>query len=183
MKKNWFIALLFIGLLSALYVIEMSKVKPEMENNMPTLDHLKTDEAAKSWAPFYKVRATLIDGQSASFSIPKELRNKNGKEIKLTGALVFRGNGCEIIDNSTTRVNYFFLLPSLGLAQACVLQPDVAMRWTIRVNLGSAWILSRNEMINTEATVSGRLNIDTSKPYEAAFIIENATAELKTGND
>ena len=154
-----------------------------MENNMPTLDHLKTDETAKNWAPFYKVRATLIDGQSASFSIPKEIRNKNGKEIKLTGAVVFRGNGCEIIDNNTTRVNYFFLLPSLGLAQACVLQPDVAMRWTIRVNLENAWVLNRNQMINAEAIVSGRLKIDTSKPYEAAFIIENATAELMTEND
>lgn len=183
MKKNWLVVLFIFGLLSVLYFIEMSKVKPEMENNMPTLDHLKTDETAKNWAPFYKVRATLIDGQSAIFSIPKELRNKNGKEIKLTGAVVFSGNGCEIIDNNTTRINYFFLLPSLGLAQACVLQPDVAMRWTIRVNLENAWILSRNEMINTEATVSGMLNIDTSKPYEAAFIIEKATAELKPEND
>jgi hypothetical protein len=183
MKKNWLIVLFIIGALAALYFIEMSKVKPELENNMPTLDHLKTDEIAKNWAPFYKVRATIIDGQSARFSIPKEIRNKDGKEIQLTGAVVFRGNGCEIIDNNSTRVNYFFLMPSLGLAQACVLQPDVAMRWTIRVNLADPWVLSRVEMIDAEAKVSGILKIDTSKPYEAAFIIKNATAELKTDND
>ena len=183
MKKNWLIVLLLIVALAALYFIEMSKIKPEMENNMPTLDQLKIDETAKNWAPFYKVRATLINGQSASFSMPEEIRNNNGKEIKLTGAAVFRGNGCEITKNDTTRVNYFFLLPSLGLAQACVLQPDVAMRWTIRVNLEKPWIMNRNEMIDTEATVSGILKIDVSKPYEAAFILENATAELKQEND
>lgn len=183
MKKNRLIVLFIMVILAALYFIEMSKVKPGMENNMPTLDNLQTDEVSENWAPFYKVRATIIDGQSASFSIPKEIRNNNGKKIQLAGAVVFRGNGCEMIDNNTTQVNYFFLLPSLGLAQACVLQPDVAMRWTIRVDLENPWILSRNEMIDAEAKVSGILRTDTSKPYEAAFIIENATAELKTDND
>ncbi|MDO8952014.1 MAG: hypothetical protein Q7U86_05270 [Draconibacterium sp.] len=179
MKRNWLIILFIISVLAALYFIEMSKVKSGGENSMPTLDNLQTDEISGNWEPFYKVRATIIDGQSASFSIPDELRDKEGKELKLSGAVVFFGNGCEIIDSITTRVNTFFILPSLGLAQACVLQPDVAMRWTIRVNLANPWILSRNEMIDAEATVSGIFKIDTSKPYEAAFIIENASAELK----
>ena len=38
-------------------------------------------------------------------------------------------------------------------------------------------------MINTEASVSGILRIDTSKPYEAAFILENASAELRPEYD
>lgn len=183
MKKNWLIILFVICLLSVLYLVEMSKVKSGGENSLPTLDNLQTDETSKNWEPFYKVRATIIDGQSASFSIPDELKDKEGKEITLSGALVFRGNGCEMIDNDKTRVKYFFLLPSLGLAQACELQPDVAMRWTIRVDLAYPWVLRRIEMIDAEVTVSGILNIDTSKPFEAAFILENASAELKPEHD
>lgn len=150
---------------------------------MPTLDHMETDEIAKNWEPFYKVRATIIDGQSANFSIPEEIRDNEGNKIKLSGAVVFRGNGCELIDNDNTVVNYFFLLPSLGLAQACVLQPDVAMRWTIRVNLAKPWVLKRTEMSDAEAIVSGTFKIDTSKPYEAAFLLENAGADLKPQHD
>jgi len=183
MKKNWLIFIVVVVLVAALYFIEISKVKTDGGNNMPTLDDLPTDEIAANWASFYKVRAILIDGQSASFSIPEELKKREGKELKLSGGMVFRGNGCELINSDSTRVNYFFLLPTLGLAEACVLQPDVAMRWTIRVNLANPWILSRTEMIDAVATVSGTLKIDTSKPYEAAFILENAVAELKPGHD
>jgi len=183
MKKNWLIILSVTALLAVLYFIEISKVKTESVSNMPTLDNLQTDEISGNWDFFYKVRATIIDGQSASFAIPNELKDKEGKEIKLAGAIVFFGNGCRIINDSTTEVYSFFLLPSLGLAQACVLQPDVAMRWTIRANLTLPWILSRNEMIDTEASVSGILRIDTSKPYEAAFILENASAELRPEYD
>jgi hypothetical protein len=183
MKKNWAIILSVIAFLSALYFIELSKVRIEGGSNLPTLDNLQTDEMSKNWDLFYKVRATIIDGQSAIFSIPEEIRNIEGKEIKLSGGVVFRGNGCEIIDNQKTSVNYFFLLPSLGLAQACVLQPDVAMRWTIRINLAKPWILERTEMINAEAIVTGTLKIDTSKPYEAAFILNDAGAELKPEHD
>ena len=179
MKKNWPIIFSIGVLLIVLYAIEMSKIKPGNSNNMPTLDNLQTDEISKNWDPFYKVRATIIDGQSASFSIPEEIRNNEGKELMLSGAMVFRGNGCEMNDNDKTRVNYFFILPSPGLAQACELQPDVAMRWTIRVNLAKPWFLDRSAMIDAEAIVSGTLKIDTSKPYEAVFYIENATAKLK----
>lgn len=179
MKKNWLIILSIVVLLIVLYAIEMSKVKPGDRTNIPTLDNLQTDEISGNWDLFYKVRATIIDGQSASFSIPDELKDKEGKMLKLAGAMVFRGNGCTMIDNEKTSVNYFFLMPTLGLAHACVLQPDEAMRWTIRVNLAKPWVLNRNEMINAEATVNGIFKIDTSKPYEAAFYIENATAKLK----
>jgi len=183
MNKNWLIVLFVLIVLVALYFIEISKIDTGRGNSMPTLDHLQTDEVSESWAPFYKVRATIIDGQSASFSIPKKIKDNEGKEIQLTGAMVFRSNGCEFVDDNTIRVNYFFLLPSLGLADACEIQPSISMRWTIRVNLATPVILTRVEMMDAEAKVSGIFNIDTSKPYEAAFIIENATAELKMEND
>lgn len=183
MKQNYLIILFIIFIIAVLYFIEMSKVKTGGVNNMPTLDNLATDEISANWEPFYKVRATIIDGQSASFSIPEELKNKEGKRLKLAGAVVFRGNGCTMIDNVKTSVNYFFLMPTLGLARACELQPDEAMRWTIRVDLATPWILNRNEMIDAEATVTGIFKIDTSIPYEAAFFIESATADLKPKND
>jgi hypothetical protein len=183
MKRNWLIVIFVVLLLGVLYFIELSKVKIDKVSNMPTLDNLASDEISANWDLFYKVRATIIDGQSASFSIPNGLKDKVGKRLKLAGAVVFRGNGCTMIDNEKTCVNYFFLLPTLGLARACELQPDVAMRWTIRVDLATPWILNRNEMIDTEVTVAGIFKIDTSKPYEAAFFIENATADLKQKND
>lgn len=178
MKKNWLIALVVFCLLTALYFIEISKVSKGDGNKMPTLDNLHTDERSENWESFYKVRATIIDGQSAKFSIPQTIKDNEGKELKLSGALVFFGNGCRMINETTTEVKSFFLLPTLGLAQACVLQPDEAMRWTIMVHLAKPWILSRNEMIRAEAVISGRLRIDTSKPYEAAFYLENANAKL-----
>jgi len=179
MKKNWLLILSVVGLLSVLYFIELSKVSNEGVSNLPSLDNLHADEISKNWDLFYKVRTTIIDGQSADFSIPEKLKELEGKEMKLSGAIVFFGNGCEMINDSTTRIKSFFLLPTTGLAQACVLQPDVAMRWTIRVNLAKPWFLNRTEMINAETIVFGIFRIDTSKPYEAAFYIENAIAKLK----
>jgi len=183
MKKNRLIIVSVIALLASLYFIEISKVKNDGVNNMPTLDNLQTDEVSANWEPFYKVRATIIDGQSAGFSVPDELRNKAGKGISLSGAVVFRGNGCELIDNDKTRVHFFYLVPTLGLAQACELQPDVAMRWTIRVDLATPLIFNRNEMMDAKVKVSGIFKIDTSNPFEAAFFIENANAKLNPGND
>lgn len=178
MKRNYLIILFIIFIVAVLYFIEISKVKTDGGSNMPTLDHLQTDEISANWDLFYKVRATIIDGQSASFSIPDELKAKAEKEMTISGAVVFRGNGCEMIDNDKTRVNYFFLVPTLGLAQACELQPDEAMRWTIRVDLATPLVLDRNEMIDAQFTVSGIFKIDTSNPYEAAFFIRNASAKL-----
>jgi len=179
MKRNWLIFLFVIFIVAALYFIEISKVKTDYGNNLPTLDHLQTDEISGNWDLFYRVRATIINGQSASFSIPDELIAKEGKTMRLSGGLVFRGNGCSMIDNERTSVDYFFLLPTLGLTRACELQPDEAMRWTIRVDLSKPWVLDRNQMIDAEAIVAGIFKIDTSKPYEAAFYIENANVELK----
>jgi len=183
MKKKLPIVLSIVGLLLALNFLEISKVGQSRNTGMPTLDDLHTDEVSKNWEPFYKVRATIVDGRSAEFSIPQKIKDGEGKELTLSGALVFFGNGCRLINDSTTEVTSFFLLPSLGLAQACVLQPDVAMRWTIRVNLLKPWVVNRNEMINAEATVSGILKIDTSKPYEAAFILEQSVAALTPKHD
>jgi len=183
MKRNYLIILFVIFIVAALYFIEISKVKTDGGNNMPTLDNLQTDEISANWEPFYKVRATITDGQSASFSIPEELKDKAEKEINISGAVIFRGNGCEIIDNDKTHVNFFFLVPTIGLAQACELQPDVAMRWTIRVDLKTPLILNRNEMIDAQVTVSGIFKINTTNPYEAAFFIENANAKLNPEND
>lgn len=179
MKRNWLIVLLVVVLVAVLYLIEFSKIKTESAGNMPTLDNLQTDEISKNWDAFYKVRATIIDGQSANFSIPEELKILEGKDLKLSGAAVFFGNGCEMVNDSTTKIKSFFLLPTLGLAQSCVLNPAEAMRWTIMVNLKESWVITRNDMINTEVIVTGKFKIDTTKPYEAAFYLENATVNLK----
>jgi hypothetical protein len=183
MIKNGLIIIFVVVLLSVLYFIEMSKVKTGGVSKMPTLDNLVPDEISENWDLFYKVRATIIDGESASFSIPAELKDKEGKSLKLAGAVVFRGNGCTMMDNDKTSVHFFFLMPTLGLARSCELQPDEAMRWTIRVDLAGPWVLGRNQMIDTEATVAGILKIDTSNPFEAAFFIEEANVELKTFHD
>lgn len=179
MRTNWLVILLVILLVSVLYFIEMSKVSNEAVNNMPTLDDLQIDEVSKHWEPFYKVRATIIDGQSAVLSIPRKIKENDGKELKLLGAPVFFGNGCKIMDSKRTEVNGFFLLPSLGLAHACVLQPDISMRWTMLVRLARPWVINRDDMFNNEVYVSGTLRIDTSKPYDAAFYLENACASIK----
>jgi hypothetical protein len=178
MKINWLIVLLAVVLIAALYLIEISKVKND-NAIMPTLDNLQIDGMTYNWDLFYKVRATIIDGQSANFSIPVELKKLEGSVISLSGAAVFFGNGCEVLNDSTTIINSFFLYPTLGLAQSCVLNPAEAMRWTIMVHLASPWSVSRNDMINAETIVSGTLRIDTSKPYEAAFYLENSNAKLK----
>lgn len=179
MKRNWPSILLLFSLVSALYVFEMSKVQNVTVHNMPTLDDLRIDEVSEHWEPFYKVRATIIDGQSANVSIPNTIKEKDGKELTLVGAPVFFGNGCSLIDSKTTEVRSFFLLPSLGLAQACVLQPDIAMRWTMLVRLAGPWVVNRDDMFNREVYVSGILKIDTSHPYDAVFCLENAYAQLR----
>lgn len=179
MKKNWSILVLFVLVVSTLYLIELSKVKSDSSKSIPTLDNLRSDEISENWDAFYKVRATIIDGQSADFSIPQKIKDKEGRELKLSGGPVFFGNGCTIIDDTTTEVSSFFLLPSLGLAQACELQPDLAMRWTVLVRLAYPWRVNRNDMTNREVVVAGEFRINTSKPYEAAFYLEHASAKLR----
>lgn len=178
MLKKWLIALVGIILIVSLYFIEMSKVKRSENNGMPTLDNLEINDVAKAWEPFYKVRATIIDGQSASFSIPKELKKQEGKTINISGAVNYSYDGCETVGDSI-KMSYFFMVPSLGIAQSCVIRPDISMRYTIRVNLSKPLILERDDLIDMETSVSGIFKIDTSTPYDAAFFIEDATAIIK----
>ena len=177
MLKKWVFAIVIVLILIGLSVVQFNKIDISGNVRIANLDDLKIDEAARVWEPFYRVRATIIDGQSARFSIPRELQEKEGKTIELTGAGVFYGSGCSRKNDSIT-VTDFFLLPSLGLAEACELQPDMEMRWTIRVYLKNKWVVHRDDMISMVSKVKGEFRIDTSKPYEAVFHIDNAIAEI-----
>lgn len=177
--KKWGIAILIVVLIAGLYFIEFSKIESNNEttNAMPTLDDLHFDETAKNWEEFYKVRATIIDGQHAEFNITKKLSESIGNEIKLTGAAVFFSPGCKVADDKIA-VHSFYLYPTLGLANACSHLPEVAMRWTIRINLDEDWLVTKTDMINAEVKVSGTFRINTDKPYESAFFLDKAEVEL-----
>ncbi len=176
--KKWSVALIFILLVVGLYFVEFSKIKnDDTSSAMPTLDELEYNTGDEYWEYFYKVRATIIDGQRAEFEIPKNLKEKVGKEMELQGAAVFFSNGCKM-QNEGIAVHSFFLYPTLGLANACSHLPEVAMRWTVRINLKNDWDISRTDMIDAKVRVKGTFRIDTAKPYEAAFFIDNASVEL-----
>jgi hypothetical protein len=177
MKLKWLIIFFSLLIVSGLYLLQMSTIDYNSIQNIANLDDLKNDEAAAAWEPFYRVRATLLDGQSARFSIPNELSDKVGQDMELTGAAVFFGNGC-VREGDTITVSRFYLLPSLGLAQACEIEPDIEMRWTIRIHLKEHWILHRDDMINAMAKVKGRFRIDTSEPYDGVFFLEDATTPV-----
>ena len=177
--KKWGVAILIFVLVAGLYFIEFSKIEGDNESisAMPSLDDLEYDESAKNWGDFYKVRAKIINGQSAEFDIPKNLQKAVGSELELSGAAVFFSPGCKIVGDKIA-VNSLFLYPTLGLANACSHLPEVAMRWTIRINLTEDLLVTRPEMINAEVKVKGTFRIDTSKPYESAFFIDNASIQL-----
>lgn len=177
--KKWGIAIVFVLIVAGLYYIEFSKVDSENDssNVMPTLDDLNFDTSSQNWDDFYKVRATIINGQSAEFDIPNSLEEKEGEEMQLSGAVVFFSPGCKEAGDKIA-VHSFFLYPTLGLANACSHLPEVAMRWTIRINLEEDWLLTNTEMIDARAKVNGIFRIDTQKPYESAFFLDNATVEL-----
>jgi len=177
--KKWAIVIVLIVVIGGLYFIEISKIDTSDKTSeaMPTLDDLKFDEAAQNWEDFYKVRATIIDGQTATFSIPERLLKKEGKEMELTGAAVFFGPGCRT-SGENVAVHSLFLYPTLGLANACEHLPEVAMRWTIRINLSEEWLISKTDMIDAMIKVKGTFRIDTKKPYESAFFLDNAHVEL-----
>jgi len=177
MKMKWLIVFLILLIVSGLYLLQMSTIDYNSIQDIANLDDLKNDEAAVAWEPFYRVRATLIDGQSATFSIPDELSDKVGQDMELTGAAVFFGNGCTR-EGDTITVSRFYLLPSLGFAQACEIEPDIEMRWTIRVHVKEHWILHRDDMINAMAKVKGRFRIDTSEPYDGVFFLEDASPSI-----
>lgn len=179
--KKWGIAIILLLVISALYFIEFSKIDSNNESiaAMPTLDNLGFSESAKNWNDFYKVRATIIDGQHATFEIPKTLEKKVGEELELSGAAVFFSPGCKPHDDKIA-VHSLFIYPTLGLANACSHLPEVAMRWTIRINLQEDWIIKSTDMIDAEVRVKGTFRIDTSKPYESAFFLDQAQIELLT---
>jgi hypothetical protein len=175
--KKWLITFFVLLVVGGLYVIEISKISTSGNPAMPTLDELQPDTVGDEWEPFYRVRATIIDGQTAEFSIPKELQDRVGQEITLTGAAVFYSPGCEMVGEQIA-VSYFYIFPSLGLTEACTLMPDVAMRWTVRINPKEVWLVDRTDMISAMVTVRGFFRIDTSKPYESAFFIDDADITL-----
>lgn len=177
MSKNRTAAVVILLIVAGLYGIELSKVPDSGNQNMATLDDLDATEADSVWGPFYHVRATLIDGHSARVSIPNELRRQEHHELALTGAAVFIGSGSERVGDNVT-ITQFYLLPTLGLAQACETLPEIAMRWTILVQLKGPWMLRYDEMIDAEVSVNGTFRIDDSKPYESVFYLDGATAEI-----
>jgi len=67
MKKNWFIALVVIVLLTALYFIEISKVSKGDGNRMPTLDNLYTDEIFILQSKFFQFVYTFFQHISTTF--------------------------------------------------------------------------------------------------------------------
>ncbi|ARN56415.1 hypothetical protein [Sedimentisphaera salicampi] len=175
--NKWAITLISLAVIACLYLIELSKIEVGGSERVPALDNVKASEADKRWEPFYRVRATLIDNQNAEFDIPEKLRRKDGEQITLTGAAMFYGSGCTASGDKVS-VEYFFLVPSLSIADACTILPEVMMRYRVRVNLVEPWVLSRIEMTAAIIRVSGRFRIDTSKPFEAAFIVEEAECSL-----
>jgi len=179
--KKWGVAILILIIIAGLYFIEFSKIDSNnsVSNAMPTLDDLEVNESARNWDKFYRVRATIIDGQTAKFSIPNDLRELEGKDMKLKGAAVFFSPGCREVDDKIA-VSSFFLYPTLGLANACEHLPEVAMRWTIRINLEEDWLVSRTDMIDAVVNVTGKFKIDTKKPYDSAFFFEHAKVEFVT---
>jgi hypothetical protein len=167
-----------VVLLCALYYAEFRKIRIESEAEELSLDNLEHAEGGELWDLFYKVRATIIDGRSATFEIPDDLRKLEGEQIELSGAIAFRSEGSRIVDSNHVGVTYFDLVPLLNITYGCDIVPDQVMRWTIVVNLEREWILTRTEMINAEASVRGRFRIDTSEPYNAAFFIDSAQVAL-----
>lgn len=177
--KKWGIIMVVVLIVGGLYFIELSKLDSDNETSraMPDLDDLQSDETGRMWDHFYKVRAQIVDGQHATFSFPDELLALVGNEMELEGAAVFFSPGCRETDGKIA-VHSFFLYPSLGLANACVHLPEVAMRWTIRIHLKNDWIVSRTDMIDAVVRVRGIFHINTKKPYESVFFLDNARVQI-----
>jgi hypothetical protein len=63
------------------------------------------------------------------------------------------------------------------------MQPEIAMRWTVRVFLKNSWVVHYVDVIRMVAKINGQFRIDTSKPFEAAFYLDNAVAEIVPENE
>ena len=175
--KKWGIIILVVIVIVGLYFIEFSKINITTPDSVSTLDELTFNESGQNWDDFYRVRINIIDGQTAEFSIPKNLQKKINKELKLEGAAVFFGNGCKPVGDKIA-VHSFFLYPTLGLANACEHLPEIAMRWTILVTLQNDWMISREDMIDACVRTTGTFRINTDKPYDSAFFLDNTSVEL-----
>lgn len=175
--KKWGIAVGTVMILGLLYVIEYSKINNTGEDQISTLDDLGSDNFGKTWDEFYRVRVEILDGQSARFNIPDRLKQKQDEIMELEGAVVFFSSACEDKGDKIA-VRSFFLYPTLGLANACEHLPEVAMRWTILVDLQNDWLLTREEMIQARARVKGKFRIDLSRPYDAAFFLDDSSVGL-----
>lgn len=169
--------MLVLILLGMLFAIEFSKIRNFEATDLLNLDEMQTHESGWLWDEFYKVRVRIEDGQRASFKIPNNLKCMDGQPLEIIGAAVFFGSGCQEKNNKIA-IQSFFLYPTLGLANACEHLPEVSMRWTILVNLEQALLLSREEMIQATVKVKGKFRIDTSKPYDAAFFLDNSAVNL-----
>jgi len=176
--KRSLIAIPLALLLAALYWVEYNKIRVDQSSNALTLDHLQRDSSGELWDLFYRVRATLIDGNSADFRMPAALLALEGRRISLSGAAAFRGDGSRAFDAERVAIRFFDLLPLVTLAYGCDNLPDVAMRWTVVVTPRTEWVLTRIEMIDAEVAVQGRFRIDPSQPYNAVFFIDDATVDL-----
>jgi hypothetical protein len=177
MKKT--LAVLVSGLLlAALYLAEFGKIAYRDAQGMPTLDALELRGDGALWDLFYRVRVKIIDGQSAAFDLPAALRELHGREMTISGAVAFRGDGARAVGSNRVAVTLFDLVPLPGMAYGCEILPELSMRWTIVVAPAQEWTLTREQMIEAEARVRGRFRIETSDPYNAAFFIDDAAVEL-----
>lgn len=165
-------------LLAALYLAELGKIEYRGAEGLPTLDALESRRDGGLWDLFYRVRVNIIDGQSADFDLPAPLRALHGRDMAISGAVAFRGDGARPVGSNRVAVAFFDLVPLLSMAYGCAILPELSMRWTIVVTPADEWILTREEMIDAEACVRGRFRIDTSEPYNAAFFIDDAVVEL-----
>ncbi len=175
--KKWLVISILVICLLVLYLIEFRRVDFSGTQELANLDDLVSDETGQLWEPFYRVRVTILDGQNLRFSIPRQLEKMKGEEITIPGAAAFYGSGSRRKGDSVT-VTDFFLLPTAGLAEACVIQPDIELRWTIGVELDRPWVLHFEEMIQAMVRVHGCFRIDTTRPFEPAFYLDHAMAEL-----
>lgn len=174
MKKIALIVVV-ISAIALLYINEYNKIS--RGGNLPTLDSLKSDSTALIWNPFYRVRATIVDGETIKLSAPDELKKLEGSKIDLVGAAEFANPNINIGEDLIS-IRSFNILPSIGLVEACDILPEVKMRWTIRVSLIDPWILNRDDLIGTEVQVQGDFRIDCSDPFDAIFFLDSATAKL-----
>ena len=166
MSRTLLLPCIFLAvLLTGLYIAEWRKLERLPGTTLPSLEELDVRSSDAAWAPFYRVRATLLDGQRARLKIPEELMQAAGHPMRLSGYARYFGNGCRMLDDGRVAVRSFYLLPTSALVDACEIRPDIGMRWTLLVNLKAEWLMERSQMVGVGVTVEGRFRIDETRPY------------------